>query len=607
MKYLKLILFFFCIQLSLAQTDLFVSNNSNSYIFVSDRVLYVEDGIELNGANSNLYLRNEAQLVQGDETVFNSGIGKLSTYQNGTVHNFAYNYWASPVGNILANNSINRSFRADNNIYDVTTAPITSSLATFTSGNDGTTSPLVISNRWIYTYNPGTQYSDWDYVAENGTVTTGYGFTMKGTSGSSNNQLYDFRGKPNTGTIAVAVAAPVAGDPQWTLTGNPYPSALDARDYIHDAQNVNAITGTLYYWEQDLSVNSHYVADYVGGYATYTINAAGTIETWVAATFDTYNADGSLNTTGSSSTSGKRAFRYIPIAQGFMVEGRVGTTGTVYTRNSHRDYVKQSAANSEFFLPNGTNSENRSNNSDYTIAYDDDSGYSYVPDEVMRFRLNVDINETYTRQLVQTFTPEATADEDYGLDSKSPEGVASDAHWIINENSYVAQALQFDETLTIPLNVNLAEAMPVRFRILDIQNFDEAQSIYLHDKENELYVDLRSQNYDLNLEVGLYENRFEITFLEQDTLGEDDITITDFDVFQNNNTSQLTIKNPNHLDVKNVSLFDVSGKQIFTKTNLQIENEYRFSTKNLSDGVYITTITMNGSNQVKKKVIIKNN
>jgi hypothetical protein len=64
------------------------------------------------------------------------------------------------------------------------------------------------------------------------------------------NQTYTFVGKPNNGTIATNTV----GNDQLLLTGNPYPSALDADAFITD--NINAIQsfsspsidGTLYFW-----------------------------------------------------------------------------------------------------------------------------------------------------------------------------------------------------------------------------------------------------------------------------------------------------------------------------------------------------------------------
>ncbi|NJM79583.1 MAG: hypothetical protein HC854_08195, partial [Flavobacterium sp.] len=85
-------------------------------------------------------------------------------------------------------------------------------------------------------------------MGNTGVVEPGLGFTMKGVSGSditiahpisgslgdgvannpSNNQRYDFRGKPNDGDISVTVGATAGPNyPNQTLAGNPYPSAIN--------------------------------------------------------------------------------------------------------------------------------------------------------------------------------------------------------------------------------------------------------------------------------------------------------------------------------------------------------------------------------------------
>ena len=78
-------------------------------------------------------------------------------------------------------------------------------------------------------------------------------------------------------------------------------------------------------------------------------------------------------------------------------------------------------------------------------------------------------------------------------------------------------------------------------------------------------------------------------------------------VFQNNTLSQLVVTNPKSLSIKSVSLIDISGKQIFKKTNLSNSMRHEFNTKNLSDGAYITIITLDNNNSLNKKIIIQNN
>jgi hypothetical protein len=429
---------------------------------------------------------------------------------------------------------------------------------------------------------------------------------MKGVAGTNvnnnpigNNQLYDFRGKPNTGEITVPVLAPIAGDDQWTLVGNPYPSALDARDFVHDTQNSSNINGTLYYWEQQAGANSHFIADYVGGYATYTINDIDpVIESFVKATFLTYLQDGSPSSLpGTLSPTSKRARRYIPVGQGFMVSGIVD--GTVRTTNAMREFYKESDLDSEFFRT--SENANATENS-----YNPENEWN-VPDDYKRFRIYVDFKDLYTRELLMNFHHTATDGFDYGLEGKRPGGPISDAHWTLNGEPYVIQAFDFNTQLKIPLIISLAEQMSMRIRIHDIQNFDDEQAIYLHDKENDTYTDLRSQDSNFNLESGEFSNRFEITFTNEDTLSNEAITISDFIVFQDNNNAQLTIKNPNNLDVSSVSLFDVSGKQVFKALDLDTQDSYHFSTKNISDGIYVTVIGLDNNDTVSKKLVIKNN
>ena len=337
------------------------------------------------------------------------------------------------------------------------------------------------------------------------------------------------------------------------MVGNPYPSALDAVAYIHDTQNAAVINGTLYYWEQDPSTNSHYINEYNGGYATYTINAAGTVETFISAVFNTYNGDGSINISNTGAGS-KTARRYIPIGQGFMVEGTAN--GVVRAKNAHRFYTKETAANSEFFRPSDTKGESKKNK---TI-------FSKTPVEYKRFRLNIDFNNNYTRQLVQTFHHTATNGFDYGLESKINTGdiLTSDAYWTIDNDAYLAEALAFNEELKIPVVIKLAADSPIRIRIADIQNFENSKPIYIHDIEKDTFINLKNQDFEVNLESGLYTNRFEITF-NNTVLSNTDETFKNLKIFQNNRTAQLKLLNTKNLEIESFNLYDISGKLVMSE------------------------------------------
>lgn len=611
------ILLAFCITIS-AQ-DLFVS--TGSYVFVDGTAfssgstvapLFVTNDIELDN-NGHIYLRNDAQLIQNNN-VGNDGNGQLSVYQTGTSNTYMYNYWSSPVG-LNSGVAGNTTFRPSNNIYGETAAPITSLAATYVSepnyagvaGSAGT--PPVIASFWFYSFTGSSaapnEYLDWVALDENtATLGAGYGWTMKGNPSGA--QQYDFRGRPNNGTINNITVNPNLE----TLVGNPYPSAIDARAFIHDATNSAIIdAATLSFWEQDpVNSTSHVLVNYQGGYATYTINATGpVVETFTPATFDTYNADGTLNTTGVASATGKRVHRYIPIGQGFMVAGNA-SGGNLRFTNSMRVFQKQAATLSDFFKPtaNTTGKSNAENDNSVEASYNE-YGLSIMPEDYKRFRINLDFNETYTRQLTQTFHHSATNGKDYGLETLSPEAIEADAYWPQDEDAYNAQAFNFDVNLRIPLVVNIGEAQSFRFRIFDVQNFDESQAIFVYDNENESYFNLRNQDYELNIEAGNYTDRFEIVFTTQSALNVDEFDANAVTIRQNNNTSQLTVFNPKGIDVKTIEVFDVAGKRILNSSYDVVSEQYSLPTSRFSDGVYVVNVQSRSSTKaVSQKIIVKN-
>ncbi|MDO6597510.1 T9SS type A sorting domain-containing protein [Oceanihabitans sp. 2_MG-2023] len=614
MKYSLSILLLTISSITFAQSDLFVSNGSYVYVdgtaFTSGpnvAPLYVTDDVNLD-TNGHVYLRNDAQLLQSNATLAstNTGTGQLSVYQTGNSNTYMYNYWASPVGQ---NSGVtgNSALMPSNNMYRETGAPITSTPYGFVAGYDGTTTQ--IASYWLYTFIglPSTTnaYEDWIGLGggslpvggdPNGTLASGYGFSMKGNATGA--MQYDFRGRPNNGDITVTLHPN-----RETLVGNPYPSAIDALEFIHDTNTQANTTGVLKYWEQAPGATSHVLSNYVGGYALYTISAGG-VDSFTPAVFRMYLLNGNVAGGPSPGTGSKTGRRYIPIGQGFMMEGTASATNISFS-NSHRVFYKQSSPNSEFFRTSNSSSDTNSETLPQS-RYNED-GNNIVPADFKRFRINVGFdnngNDSYTRQLLLNFHATATDGFDYGLEAQIAEQVSSDANWVLDGTPYAIQAFNYDQTLKIPLIVNINNQQLVRFGIYDVQNFNEEQPIYIHDKINDSYINLQDQAYEITLETGNYTDRFEIVFQSQ-SLSTEEFNEEDFLVMQNNNTAQLIVLNPKQLEVQSISLFDVSGKRIFNEVNLSTQDSYQFSTQGLSDGVYITKVTFTNQSTSSKKVVI---
>jgi hypothetical protein len=595
MKYSLFAFLVLCFSLSFAQ----LSVQNNAFVFVSDQYIFVTDDVNIDDVDSKIYLRNEGQLLQGDGITGNSGIGELSVYQEGNANQWTYNYWCSPVGN---NSVTTGNENARVNLIDDALGLTSSADALFISGYDGVASPLQIAQRWLWTYQTSDQYLDWFFVGSTGDISPGLGFTMKGNgTGQLESQIYDFRGKPNNGTITNDVATGLN-----TLVGNPYPSAMDSRDFIWDEDNQASITGHLLFWEQNSTVGSHVLQDYQGGYYSFTINEAGTVITDSDAQFLTYDEQNNSFPLPIPTNGNRFSRRYIPIGQGFMVEGIAGTPeepATVYTKNSFRDFQKKSDGQSVFFRDSdGTNNEI------IGIQYQE-NGLSIVPDDFKRFRINVDftVDESqYTRQLVLNFHESATAGFDYGLELVRSESTSSDAYFTFDEKTYSAQAYPLQEELSIPLVVDIEQQQPLRFRIFDIQNFEEAQGIFIHDKENDIYVNLRNQFYELNIEPGHYTDRFEIVFTSDVALDVNEFDSNTLTINQINGLHKLLVLNPKNLDISAIEVYSVTGNRLLNGIYDSTLNRYELSTTNLSDGVYVVNIKYNTSAVKSQKIIVKN-
>ena len=128
--------------------------------------------------------------------------------QQGTKSSFNYNYWSSPVSTNNATYTVGDILKdgTDSAVDAFATPSITfGDGATFADG--ALTSPIRISNRWIYKYTQsGTSYFLWQYIGSTGSIKVGEGFTMKGVTGSApitDYQNYVFYGKPNNGDITL--------------------------------------------------------------------------------------------------------------------------------------------------------------------------------------------------------------------------------------------------------------------------------------------------------------------------------------------------------------------------------------------------------------------
>ena len=581
-----------------------IIDNGNELSVAADKGLYNSWYLKLDGL---IDLDDESQLIQTEGSILDvTSSGRLEKDQQGTKDLYTYNYWSSPVGlsNTISNNN---SFKLTDGILRNGTIPATPNSITFlTSGYNGSTSgtDISIADYWVWKYanNLSNTYSAWQHIRRTGTLLAGEGFTMKGveSSGSSFNstQNYNFYGKPNNGDITLTIAA---GNDY--LVGNPYPSALDADMFILDNisvadggnNTVNVINGALYFWEHFAS-GSHVLSQYEGGYGTYTLMGGA----------EAITTDALINTGGSLTSTKGAPQRYIPVSQGFFVSAILDTNlngepndpalsqsiagGNIIFKNSQRAF-RTEAPGSSVFLKNANNKSKTSKETNVDLR--------------QKIRLKFDSPTGYHRQLLVGVDEKASNNFDIGYDAPLIEDNKEDLFWVFNNNDFVIQAVNnFDVEQTLPLGVKISKQGLASIKIDYLENIDNNLNIYLHDKQLNIYHNLKSSNYDIYLSPDEYLERFEITFKNAKTLNTDDIQDTFFQVYFSNENNSIVIHNKDLKTIESTEILNILGQSIYKfKTNSR-KNYISHKTKQLSAGTYIIKLKTD-TGIVSKKVLIK--
>ncbi len=434
--------------------------------------LEVENDLVL--TSGNLRLIDEAQLIQTHTGLSNnSGLGHLLKDQDGAQNSYRYNYWSSPVRNYGAENTA--KFNVNTVLKDGTTPNLFSPTQVgFTAALDGNqNSPIELSTRWLWKYTDGNvdPYNDDGWTSLfilGGTnpstgkdMLPGEGFCMKGTNPAAvyaDQQNYSFEGLPNDGTYSLVISA----DKEY-LVGNPYPSALDANEFIKNhTSDLEAgseiIDGTIYYWEH-WSTNTHYYTSYGAGYALYTLSGG---------TKATLHGDFIYG----SGTGSIEPQQYIPVGQGFIVRSDFTSGGTITFKNEQRTFMLE-----------GTNSIPVKNTNQVTA----------------RIRLGYEGPNERHRHLLHAFTDDSATDGfDYGYDGQMIDVGPNDMFFIIEDDDseyspYTIQGVgSYNIDAEYPLTVKTATSGSHRIMIDDLEDFDEP--LYIMDEKGNTH-DLRENDY----------------------------------------------------------------------------------------------------------------
>jgi len=304
-----------------------------------------------------------------------------------------------------------------------------------------------------------------------------------------------FVGKPNNSTDAQEIIVPAIADRDY-IVGNPFPSALDANDFINANPHLD---GTLYFWEH-YGGGNHIQADYQAGYALYTLSGA----TPAVSHPDVSNAGG-----GGTKTPE----RYIPVGQGFFVAA--DSDGDIVFNNSQRNFVRETGASIFLFgEPQEEQSEQEGpiNNPDIDQQLDDSD--LDAPDTREKFRIGFDSPSQYHRQLLLTVDPTTTFGIDRAYDGEIQFGPMEDMTWDMEDKKFVILGVpNVTDVSEFPLVVTLPQSGPIRISIDALENVDtETTTVFLKDRVQNTVTNLLEGDYEITLEAGEHYNRYLIVF-----------------------------------------------------------------------------------------------
>jgi hypothetical protein len=544
-------------------------------------------------------LEDDSQLIQGiNSDLVTGSSGRIKRRQEGTGNVYRYNHWSSPVGatSLSGLSDNNTTFNNDNNKpYSLDMLKDGNADAiVFTNNHDEVGK---VSKTWLYAYKNGVTYYDWNHLTIDEEIAPGLGYSQKGT-GLGTTQQYIFEGKPNNGTILIdAVDTGGAGSVSGvsgtsTLLGNPYASALDARQFIEDNTDADPTTGTidgtLLLWEH-WGGDSHVRFYYEGGYAY--INRLTTVR----AEQYPYSTDMSTMPGGT-----KRPSFYIAPGQGFFAE--VINAGDIEFNNGQRVFKKESDAAPEnpeagsVFFKNGPPTS--------------PSSSSQEEEKYQLLRLELSMSDTSSRTMVLGFHDTFTDNgREYGFDGgfvTTP--LVNDLGSLLNGDQYVIQALApitNDKVVNLTFTASGTETYTIKS--IEIANIDPNQELYLRDNLLGIAYNLRNEEgYNFNSEAGTFNDRFNVVFSPIQTLSTEDFdTEANTTIFYSNNQQTLFVKGLKE-SVKQLTLYNTLGQNIFQKHNLSSQQmSSGITISNLSTGMYIVSIKTDSNTILNKKIVIE--
>ncbi|WP_225035883.1 T9SS sorting signal type C domain-containing protein [Winogradskyella sp. SM1960] len=483
-------------------------------------------------AAGTLTLEDDASLIQINDVANSGDIIMKRTVDGSTLNGNDYIYWSSPIEN----------------------APFSS-----IPGN--------VTYEW-HTNETNARGTIGDWASASGAMSVGRGYIARVPSAID--YTASFNGVPNNGDITMNVykTSSTSGmnseDAHWNLVGNPYPSALDADQFLQANTNIE---GSVYLWQHHTPASTGNANPF---YENFPVNYGDQ--------YLTYNKMGP-----SSPTSDFDG--YIASGQGFFIQvlNSESQTSTLNFANAMRHDVDESGFDNSQFYRSST---------EETIALEKQLVWLSLSNE----------NDKAISTLIG-YADGATEGKDRLYDAYTNNEGFNLYSLISEDEKLVIQGLPlpFVDTNTVPLGFEIQKSGIYKIAIGKVEgNLFEAQEqdIYLEDTYTGEVHDLRVAPYTFTGEAGIFNDRFVLRYTPSISLSIDEVSNTNTYAYIND--AMLFVRSSN--TIKSVEVYDINGKQIVS--HMSNDNRDTFSTDfNFAKGVYIVAIKLDNVSIVTKKLI----
>lgn len=503
--------------------------------------------------NGDLTIQNNGQFIQVNETDTNDGVytgTKFQVNRAAQVRNLDYVFWSSPVEN-FAVTSLPNAYRYYWN-----------TLAANANGTLG------------------------NWANASGNMTKGQGYIARASNGATTAQAMNliFSGKPNNGAFTLPIqrgifdgadydAEPANSnnvfttkyDDNWNLVGNPYPSAIDAEEFL--VANQTKIEGAVWVWTHGLLPTS--ITDPFYNNYQYNYSATDYIK---------YNG---LGSTDPDTFAGK-----IASGQGFMVNMLhvASTPNTIDFNNSFRTGVGYANYNNSDFFRNASVAE----------SFEDQE----------KHRVWLDVVNTTTGQSDRTllgYASNATYGRDHFYDCIHKPNTTISFYSLIDKEPFIIQgrSLPFDVNDRVPMGLSVGATSNITIAIRKADGiFAQGQTVYLEDKQLNIIHNLSTAPYVFTSNAGIFSERFIIRYTNE-TLSNDDfendsnILISSSDV--------ITVQATNQ-SIQSVQIHNVLGQLLINEKEINAET-FEINTLQKNNAPLIIQVTLENGKKVAKKLI----